>query len=83
MPGSSTDGAGWKFLIGVNGPAAISGRLGRPVRIGLCAQYNATDVDSELTEAVRTAATMLSKCTGGELVEVESPWTEKELEEVS
>ena len=51
------------------------------MRIGLCARYNATDVDPELTEAVRTAAGMLAECTSGELVEVESPWTEKELEE--
>ena len=80
--GASKEGGGWEFILGVDGSNNVSARLGRPVRIGLCAQYISTNVDSELTQAVRTAATTLTKATGGELVELEPPWTEEELEEV-
>ena len=82
MAGAPKDGGGWEFLLGAGGPDNISARLGRPVRIGLCAQYITTNVDPELTRAVHTAATTLTKATGGELVELEPPWTEEELEEV-
>jgi hypothetical protein len=80
--GSSTEGGGWELLLGVGGSSAVTARLGRHVRIGLCAQYITTHVDPELTEAVRAAAITLAKATGGEIVEIESPWTEAELEEV-
>lgn len=82
IAGSSTEGGRWELLLGVGGASAVTTRLGRPVRIGLCPQYITTNVDPELTEAVHAAAITLAKATGGEVVEIESPWTEAELEEV-
>ena len=64
MTGTSTECGGWELLLGVGGASAATTRLGRPVRIGLCAQYIKTNVDPELTEAVHTAAATLAKAAG-------------------
>ena len=77
---SSSSSSGWQLLLGDGGPsAAVTKRLGRPIRIGVCTSYNTTNVEAEVAAAVSTAASTLATATGGNLIEVDIGWTEEEL----